>query len=1045
MDHERTPPLGGSIPRLSRLPMPRGSQDNLKLAARNAHDDVARASHLPRPSVSILPPVPLGENINSAIKSRYGWTDGGTQPRSRSPVRDALIAAQSTPAETTHPGASAHVAPVLTPGKENPPNPKEAGFEWALHEAQESRRPAVPSLSGRSVETVSPLPAGSGTVSYDAYTGLPLRPASGMRTSRPSSPAVGRTEIPGKRAFRPPGRSSPTKEGPTATTVSPGTIYTPPKAFVRDKNSRIAKPLREARRSVSTTASWDGSPDPDAPFPSKVSSQTVKVKATSENKTPMKSSGLRTQLVSLFRDPPPAGNAHKLAVSLPLQNKDSMRPGARTGNTTTPSTPRATTKVQKRGSSVAEPSESTVKIESGSTPSPKSSAALREAIAKAKAARKGAQVGGAPAAPRTKDSTSWLPQFVNDEVPTVGENKGVLRKRIHEAAVSGQLNISTMNLKRIPSEVLNMYNPEQTSVNWSEMVDLVKLSAAANEIEEIEETIFPDWSASEVADDDDKSSQFGGLHVLDLHRNLLSAVPIGLRRLERLHTLNLSHNKLSNDIFDIVCQMPSLKELLLADNNISGSLDFNIEQLQDLELLDVHGNQIESLSIASISNLSQLKRLDASRNKLSELPWERLALMALVDINVSGNQLSGTLWKNVSGFESLRTLDVSSNSLDSMAESEVTLPRLHSLRASRNRFKNLPHMSQWHALHTLQVSDNQLEAFPSGMADLQELKNADLSNNNIRLVDAGMAKIKSLTTLNLVGNPLSHRKYLTMSTAELKMDLEKRLQLTEDGLSVNALSTEPDPGTGEAPANSCGAKKAYRYKPVDGDLDLSSQGLTSIDPEDIDLTASGTPIHTLHLSNNELVSLPVELLSHPCVKYTLKSLDLSHNPHLHPTAYLPTELFLPSLRSLYIVSTGLTSLDGLTSNLKAPALTELNISCHRLTGHVPWVRAWYPTCTTLLATDNWFSSIDVEAVRGLEVLDIRNNEIETLPPRIGLLGNTNPAKTLEPGRLRVLEVAGNKFRVPRISVVEKGTEAVLRDLRRMVPESDVPDDWIRLI
>jgi hypothetical protein len=98
----------------------------------------------------------------------------------------------------------------------------------------------------------------------------------------------------------------------------------------------------------------------------------------------------------------------------------------------------------------------------------------------------------------------------------------------------------------------------------------------------------------------------------------------------------------------------------------------------------------------------------------------------------------------------------------------------------------------------------------------------------------------------------------------------------------------------------------------------------------------------------------------------------------------------------------------------------------------------------LLATDNWFSSVDVEGVRGLEVLDIRNNEIEMLPTRIGLLGN-KPGSVKERGKLRSLEVSGNRFRVPRLAVVEKGTDAVLKDLRRMITVDEVPEEWQEFI
>lgn len=53
--------------------------------------------------------------------------------------------------------------------------------------------------------------------------------------------------------------------------------------------------------------------------------------------------------------------------------------------------------------------------------------------------------------------------------------------------------------------------------------------------------------------------------------------------------------------------------------------------------------------------------------------------------------------------------------------------------------------------------------------------------------------------------------------------------------------------------------------------------------------------------------------------------------------------------------------------------------------------------------------------------------------------------TKEPGKLRVLEVSGNRFRVPRLAVVEKGTEALLKDLRRMIPENEVPEEWKEMV
>ncbi|KAA8576860.1 hypothetical protein EYC84_006904 [Monilinia fructicola] len=71
-----------------------------------------------------------------------------------------------------------------------------------------------------------------------------------------------------------------------------------------------------------------------------------------------------------------------------------------------------------------------------------------------------------------------------------------------------------------------------------------------------------------------------------------------------------------------------------------------------------------------------------------------------------------------------------------------------------------------------------------------------------------------------------------------------------------------------------------------------------------------------------------------------------------------------------------------------------------------------------------------EAVRGLRLLDCSSNEINSLNSRIGLLGG--------PDGLHTLDVSGNRFRVPKYTILEKGTEATLAWLRDRIPSTEVP-------
>lgn len=192
-------------------------------------------------------------------------------------------------------------------------------------------------------------------------------------------------------------------------------------------------------------------------------------------------------------------------------------------------------------------------LEQLSTPR-KSSLALREQIAKAKAAKRAQgsrQASGTQGIQATKES-SIIPAGTFDfgladdpfnQQRSEDGSKGLLRKRIDAARMDGRLNIAAMGLKEIPVEVMDMYNFDAINGHggsWAESVDLTRFVAADNELEFLGDDIFPDIDPHELLDDEDsKGNQFGGLETLDLHGNLLKALPLGLRRLSLLTTLNL--------------------------------------------------------------------------------------------------------------------------------------------------------------------------------------------------------------------------------------------------------------------------------------------------------------------------------------------------------------------------------------------------------------------------------------------------------------------------------------------------------------------------
>lgn len=671
----------------------------------------------------------------------------------------------------------------------------------------------------------------------------------------------------------------------------------------------------------------------------------------------------------------------------------------------------------------------------------KSSNTLRETIAKAKAARKAMAAEEKKETPQkvisqAPSADSWGGADEEDpfnQLPKV-DNRLVMRKRVQTGRSTGQLNIAAMSLTEIPKEVLTMYDYDpDNSANWFENVDLVKFIAADNELERISDAVFPDIDPEDFdPDSDDRGLQFGGLETLDLHGNILKSLPNGLRRMQNLRTLNLSNNSLDMDNIQILTEIMSLTDLKLANNKLEGQLSTAFAGLHQLDSLDLRGNNLNSLSEALVG-LTSLRTLDVSENKLTSLPFELLSKLPLKTINAQKNKLEGTLIPaSVDRFETLQTLNIANNVVVVFSANDMLdLPSIHTLLIGVNRITHLPCMSSWQSLLTLSAEENKISELPPGFVELKNIKKADFTGNDLSRLDEKMGYMESLTSFRVANNPFRERRFLTMDTEDIKRDMRSRCepdpQDTDDEGSVATQFTL-------APENP--ALDASWQLKSGGTLDRSYSEMTDLKVDQLEMIPS-QDIRFLYLQHNEIPCFPAPALA--MLAEGLVELDLSNNP-FSGADFLSSPLELPKLQSLNLNVTRLTSLEPLLANLSAPSLTFLDISHNRLKGPLPQIRQTYPELKTFIASDNQFASLTFEAVQGLQVLDVSNNDIDSLPPKIGLLGAERSPKNWGNGSaLRRFEVAGNKFRVPRWQVVAKGTDSILEFLRDRVPLSELPE------
>ncbi|MCJ1476954.1 hypothetical protein MMC13_005624 [Lambiella insularis] len=1010
-----------SSSRLSKLPLPRASRvpvltnsAALKQPQNNYHNARSNAGHVAVATVS-------GTSAAPGIKEDQNLPNGPAQTTLKR--RLSLIPAKSSQGTVhKHTAVSESCLPVST--TESVPEP--------LAEAKPIRK-FRPSLSDRTVETLSQIPPSpsprrrqSGVFPNGSPMRPPSRAASAMNSSRPGSRAALSTT-----SLRTMGRcESPIKYQsisriamqPLSTTPSRRTVSTcvPRNATIPGSNEPSHPPQ-----------------SPSAAYNQQSSSRLLSTPQTKIRKPLQGSKSMayrptptRAPLQSVFRNEHPENPVNQIApkngVKKSIQKIETAREVTEGNQSRGPGLKIRARKPQNDTGGPGDPEISGARKISASSQN------LREIIAKAKAARQKAPPG--------PQSSAAVPRFVEDDsTPGIvleadpysldlSENvtTNVLRQRINMAKADGKLNIAALGLTLIPPEVMKMYESNDIGdIPWYETVDLTRLNAADNDISELNDTAFPsDCLAGHAEQNTDTTLNiFAGLEVVDLHGNQLKAIPIGFGNLLRLTSLNLSRNQLTSDAIGAVSQIHSLRELKLAENALLGPLRPSICDLENLEVLDIHENAISQLP-EGMGSLTKLRVLNVGGNKLTSLPFGALAqIHPLKEIVASRNRLEGTLLPPlIMSFSSLHTMEVSHNALVSIADHEIEISTLQSVDISNNRISVLPSSKTWPHLEALKASDNQIKLLPSDFSQLRDLKTVDLSSNSVSKIDDSIGFMDSLVQLHLTNNPLYERRLLNMTAEELKDSLRNRL---------SSPTSEKFAWAGRQSHAGSNLQSPALSSVKSGVLDQSRSRLRKISATDLETVAMDDEVKSFVLNHNLLQEI------HPAISTfatTLVNLDLSHNKLGQNVAYIAGPLALPVLQTLNLTSNALPSLEPLAEHLSAPKLTSLNLSFNRLTS-LPLLCKAFPSLSTFLASNNAIVDLDVEAVRGLQTLDVSSNEIEYLPPRLALLQ----------GQMKTLMVGGNKFRVPGWGILEKGTEDILNWCKRRIPageEGAVVDDEV---
>ena len=484
-------------------------------------------------------------------------------------------------------------------------------------------------------------------------------------------------------------------------------------------------------------------------------------------------------------------------------------------------------------------------------------------------------------------------------------------------------------------------------------------------------------------------------------------------------------------------------------------MDECFSKLENLEILDVRSNNISALP-NGLEKLSRLRILNLNENAFESLPFERLSGLPLTELQARKNKLSGTLIDHpgVNCLASLQTLDVSNNRLTLIVPTAqpLDLPSLHQLSVSMNRLESLPRMTTWARLLTIAADENSITSFPEGLTTLG-VRSIDIGGNDIRVIPPEIARMDNLAMLRISGNPLRDKKFSSLTTEDLKAALAARMEPPLPSDDVPSPRSQPmstfdetyptsggqggegdesatPPTSSPHPPDGTRARAASTQTwPIKagGVLDRSNTQSSSLHPVVCSRIASSQSVREVRLQRNTFTNIPESL---SFFGDTLTTVSMAHNQLVGESYFAGEELDLTALKELNLSSNRITSLVPLTAHLRAPNLEKMDVSFNRIVT-LPVLREVFPSLTVLQISNNHLEQLEYESIEGMKYVDANNNDISHLNPRIGLLGGS--------GGLGMLDVRGNRFRVPRWNVLERGTEATLRWLRGRVPVAEMAE------
>jgi len=202
---------------------------------------------------------------------------------------------------------------------------------------------------------------------------------------------------------------------------------------------------------------------------------------------------------------------------------------------------------------------------------------------------------------------------------------------------------------------------------------------------------------------------------LDLSNNRISQnVPASIGDLTGLTYLALNANDLEGELPQSIGQLIALRKLLLSNNiingnGLSGNLPASIGNLTLLDTLLAGQNKFTGQIPETIGQLVNLKQLDLTTNRLEgPLPQSLFDLANLESINLSINRFDGNIPVEFGNLTNLKELNLRDNEFTGDLPASITSLPLTRLLVNNNQLENIGDVSNLDIQAIINVAGNKL-------------------------------------------------------------------------------------------------------------------------------------------------------------------------------------------------------------------------------------------------------------------------------------------------------------------------------------------------